>query len=357
MAQETFVKSPEGGRSMTQGRRRDDEPKAFDAGDAEDAFVSEVCWHYYVNEMTQAEVARAMGVTRLRVNQAIRRARESGMVRVQIDSPFIQRIGLQEEIETRFGLGRALVAPARGAPYDYHGPVGAALAAYLAQRIGPAGWRTIGVSWGMTLESAARRLTRQNHPELEIVSMLGGTTKGASFNTFGIASGFAAALGASYSLLAAPIYLAAGVDRDAFLGQDVFRDHFAKLARLDAAIITASDVSPRSFLVANGLPRDVTPEELVAAGAVGDVLGRFLDGKGRAIDHPIDTRAVAIEAADVARTPEKILAAAGPHKTAIIRAAIRRGLVDTLVTDDVTARLLLDAEGPDTHAGAPDVRT
>ncbi|WP_299845131.1 sugar-binding transcriptional regulator [uncultured Jannaschia sp.] len=318
---------------------------AFDASDAEDVFVSEVCWHYYVNEMTQVEVARVMGVTRLRVNQAIRKARAGGMVRVQIDSPFIQRIGLQEEVKARFGIPKALIAPARSDPYDYHAPVGAALAAYLTERIGPSGWRTIGVSWGMTLESAARRLMPQNHPDLEIVSMLGGTTKGASFNTFGIASGFAAALGASYSLLAAPIYLAAGVDRDAFLGQEIFADHFSKLGQLDAAIMTASDVSPRSFLVANGLPRDVTPEELTAAGAVGDVLGRFLDSEGRAIDHPIDTRAVAIEAADVARTPEKILAAAGPHKVAILRAAIRRGLVDTLITDDVTARLLLDAEG------------
>lgn len=33
-----------------------------------DAFVTEVCWHYYINEMTQAEIAGAMGVTRLRVN-------------------------------------------------------------------------------------------------------------------------------------------------------------------------------------------------------------------------------------------------------------------------------------------------
>ena len=39
-----------------------------------------------------------MGVTRLRVNQAIQRAKSLGMVKVQIESPFLARIELQEEL-------------------------------------------------------------------------------------------------------------------------------------------------------------------------------------------------------------------------------------------------------------------
>ena len=62
--------------------------------DENDAFVSEVCWHYYVNEMTQAEVAAALGVTRLRVNQAIQRAKSLGVVKVRIESPFLARLDL-----------------------------------------------------------------------------------------------------------------------------------------------------------------------------------------------------------------------------------------------------------------------
>lgn len=55
--------------------------------DDTDAFITEVCWHYYVNNMTQADIARHMNVTRLRVNQAIQRAKALGMVKVQIESP------------------------------------------------------------------------------------------------------------------------------------------------------------------------------------------------------------------------------------------------------------------------------
>jgi DNA-binding transcriptional regulator LsrR (DeoR family) len=236
---------------------------------------------------------------------------------------------------------KALVAPANREAYDYHVPVGAALANHLMECLSTRDWRTVGVSWGMTLRSAIERLPRQPQPGLEIVSMIGGTATGASFNAFGIASGFAERFEASYSLLAAPIYLPEGIDRELFLSQDIFGIQLRKCRALDAAVLVVGDVSPRSYLVATGLPREVAPEELIAAGAVGDLLGRFLDRDGAEIAHPLHARTVGVDLETLARIPEKILAAAGRHKVEIIRAVARRRLVDTLITDDVTAELLL----------------
>jgi len=59
------------------------------------AFISEVCWHYYINGLTQADVARMMGVTRLRVNQAIQKSKASGIVQIEVGSPFIVRLEIQ----------------------------------------------------------------------------------------------------------------------------------------------------------------------------------------------------------------------------------------------------------------------
>jgi DNA-binding transcriptional regulator LsrR (DeoR family) len=306
--------------------------------DDSDAFVSEVCWHYYVNEMTQAEVAAALGATRLRVNQAIQKAKSLGMIKVHLESPFLARIELQQRLQERLGIARALVAPARRDDYDYHVPAGAALASYMEAKLRARQWTSVGVSWGQTLQSAIDRLPRQAHPQLEIVSMIGGASTGASFNSFGIASGFAGRLGSKYSLLAAPIYLPEGVDREAFLS--VFQAHFGKCRALDAAILVAGDLSSRSYLIASGLPEGFRPGELAAMGAVGDVLGRFLDAEGNDVPHPLAERTVGVGLEALGAIPEKILAAAGPHKVAIIRAAARRGLVDTLITDDVTAELL-----------------
>lgn len=307
-----------------------------------EAFVTEVCWHYFVNEMTQAEIARMLDVTRLRVNQAIQRAKALGIVKIQIESPFLARTQLQHELKNALGIERAVVNPANKDDYDYHRPVGAALATHLTERLRAASWTSFGVSWGLTLNWAIRKLQRQSHPELEVVSILGGTAQGSTFNSFGIASGFADILGADYSILTAPIYLSEGIDRALFLSQDTLQEHFHKFETLNAVLLTCSNVSHKSFLVSNGLPRELTPEALIEAGAVGDVLGHFLDQDGNAVSKEVDDRTIGMPLERVRAVPEKIMAAAGRHKTAIIRAACRRGLVNTLVTDDVTAELLLE---------------
>jgi len=308
-----------------------------------DAFVTEICWHYYVNEMTQAEIARLLNVTRLRVNQAIQRAKSLGFVKIHIESPFLPRIELQENLKLALGLKRAVVSPSNEASYDYHKSVGAALAELLSERLVSGDWNSLGVSWGLTLDSAIRKLSRQSHPNLEVVSILGGTAKGSTLNSFGIASGFANVLGAQYSVLTAPIYLSEGIDRDMFLSQYALKEHFEKFTSLDAVLLTCSNVSEKSFLVEHGLPQGMTPEALIDAGAIGDVLGQFLDRDGRSVSAQVDSRTVGMPLEQVIDIPEKIMAAAGPHKVEIIKAACKRGLVDTLVTDDTTARLLLEA--------------
>lgn len=306
-----------------------------------ESFTTEVCWHYYVNEMTQAEIARLMDVTRLRVNQAIQRAKAMGLVKIQIESPHLPRIQMQEELKARLGINAAMIAPANELDYDYHRPVGAALATLLSERLRVGAWKTFGVSWGLTLEAAIRRLPQQSNPDLEVLSILGGTAKGSNFNSFGVASGFARILGAHYSVLTAPIYLPDGIDRDLFLSQFALKEHFEKFHKLDAALLTCSDVSEKSFLVEHGLPKELSPAGLAKAGAIGDVLGHFMDENGNSVSNEIEDRTVGMTLDQVKKVPEKIMAAAGPHKVDIIQAACKRGLVDTLVTDDVTARLIL----------------
>ncbi len=323
------------------GNALEEEPVPRETSEDTEAFVTEVCWHYFVNEMTQAEVARAMDVTRLRVNQAIQHARASGLVKIQIESPFITRLEQQEELGTALGLDRVVIALTDPSNYDYHRPVGAALAALISERLRTAGWRSLGVSWGLTLDAAIQKIHAQSNPDLEVVSILGGTAQGSTFNSFAIASGFANALGATYSILTAPIYLSEGIDRDLFLSQYALKEHFAKFASLDAVLLTCSNVSEKSFLVSHGLPKELTPDDLIKSGAIGDVLGQFLDSHGQSVSPDVDDRTIGMPLDLVRQIPERIMAAAGPHKVEIIRAACRRGLVTTLVTDDLTADLLL----------------
>ncbi|MDP7332637.1 MAG: sugar-binding domain-containing protein [SAR324 cluster bacterium] len=305
------------------------------------AFISEICWHYYINGLTQADVARNMGVTRLRVNQAIQKAKASGMVQIEVGSPFIIRLEIQQRLEQKLGIKKALVVPGDRKQYDNLAPVGAALAHFLTNALKTEDWGKIGVTWGSTLRKTLETLKYQKYPELEFLSFNGGLATGSSFNSFSIASGFAEVLNANYSHFVAPIILPKNVDRDEFLNQDFYKEHIEKCFEADAVLLAAGDISDRSIIVKYGLPKEINVQSLLDADTVGDVLGRFMDIDGNEVDHPVNSRVAGVGLDELKNIPNKILTASGEHKIDIIIAAIRRGLVDTLITDDITAELLL----------------
>ncbi|MBP1807079.1 sugar-binding transcriptional regulator [Rubellimicrobium aerolatum] len=307
-------------------------------------FLVRLAWMYFVDGLTQSEIAERLGVTRLRVNRGIGLAKGRGLVRVEMASPFAAALDLQARLVERWGLRFARVGLADRRTDDGHQAVAAALAYFLEDGLGRGAWSSIGVSWGSTIENAIRSLRPRHLPGLEVVSMIGGTMSGVSFNTFGVAANLAARLGARHSVLAAPIYFETQGMTEAVLASRPFREQLEKAGRVDLAILVTGDLSPRSYLVRDGLPVDVTLGELAGHGAVGDVLGQFLDREGRVIDHPINRRVVGVPVERLRAMREVVLAAAGAHKVPVIAAQLRAGLVHGLVTDDMTAELLL-AEG------------
>jgi DNA-binding transcriptional regulator LsrR (DeoR family) len=114
-----------------------------------------------------------------------------------------------------------------------------------------------------------------------------------------------------------------------------------RIRSVDALAMTVGDVSGLSDMIRDGLPSSVTPHDLVDAGAVGDALGYYLNANGQLINHDINGCVVGMELADLGSIPNVILAAGGRHKLTIINAILNLGVVNTLVTDQLSARSLL----------------
>jgi DNA-binding transcriptional regulator LsrR (DeoR family) len=221
--------------------------------------------------------------------------------------------------------------------------VGAALGHQLTEVLAKPEVKLFGMSWGGTLNLATRFVAAINRPDLEVISVMGGLTRGSDLNSFEITTRLADLLGASHSYFTAPLYAGSRESRDTIMGLDVFGELLAKLRSVHAMAIATGDLSPRSLLVRDALPADVSVEDLVRAGGVGDLLGWIVDEHGRPIEHPVNDRVIGISLDDLSGIPDVILAAGGLHKVPVIRAALRRGSIRTLVTDEATARALLEA--------------
>lgn len=77
--------------------------------------------------------------------------------------------------------------------------------------------------------------------------------------------------------------------------------------------------------------------ELIARGAVGDLLGRYIDAKGNPVDHPLNRQVLSPEFDDYRRIPCRIIASGGSHKHGILLALARARLPTILITDAETA--------------------
>lgn len=307
----------------------------------EEPFLSKVAWLYHVCGLTQNEIAEELSSTRLKVNKTISYARREGMVRVDIASPFTCTYELAEQLTERYSLRDAYVGIVPPGSDDYHESVGTALAFYLNDLLAKSNLKSIGVSWGSTLEHAQKNLKPLSNSKMEVVSLMGGVSHGTSINTFGIAASFARILAAKYHLFAAPIYAESVTATESLLNTELLRDQLERAGSVSIALLVAGDISKKSHLVSQALPRDVTTDQLKKAGAVGDVLGRFLNKHGEPIEHPINDRVVSLPFDAFRNFMHAVLAAAGAHKVPIIHAALSAGFVHTLITDSATAEKLL----------------
>ncbi len=305
-------------------------------------------WYYYVGGMTQQQVAEKLGLTRLRVNRIIGQARADGLVRFDIRMPIAGCIALAEALRERFGLAEAVVVPALDSVEETQRAVGEAAGTLLDTMLRPG--VDLGLGWGRTLWAGVRNLTARRLADADVVTLMGSLTRGSGINTIGVATAVANRIAAECHYLAAPIYCPSTDIRAALLSHPGLEEVLARASAVDIAMISAGDLSSRSILASTSIVAHEL-EGLRRAGAVGDVLGTFLDVDGRPVDHSLRERVVGLSPDTFAAIPVRILASGGLHKHPIIRATLLGPTVTHLVTDEAVARRLLAEDGIE-HAEA-----
>jgi DNA-binding transcriptional regulator LsrR (DeoR family) len=297
-----------------------------------------VAWYYYIGGLTQQEIAEKLSITRLRVNRIIAQVRTEGSVRVEIQMPLARCVALEEELKTRFGLLGARVVPSVDDVANQQRLVGEAAGAMLDLLLGDG--EAFGVGWGSTLSAATRRVTPRRLSSGWVATLMGGLTRGSGTNTFEVSTAFARVLGAECYYLAAPIYVPTPESREVLLTHHGLAEALRRASLAQVALVSCGDLSDRSLLARTHVVAE-SLDALRAAGAVGDLLGVFLDAEGRPVSHTLNERVMALPLADLKTIPKAILASGGLHKGAIVRAILTAGYVKYVVTDEACAEAIL----------------
>lgn len=308
--------------------------------DPEISLAVRAAWLHYVGGLTQAAVAKRLGVPSVKAHRLIARAVDAGMVKVSIDGPMVECIELEDALCRRFGLDKAEVAPdlaEEGLPLRALGVAGAN---YLRREIEQGGHGVIGLGHGRTLAAAIAAMPRFGAGEVRFVSLLGGLTRNYAANPHDVMHSLAAKTGAQAFVLPVPFFANSAEDRAVVLSQPGVQDIFdmSRGAPLKVVGIGTADISAQ--LVSSGMIESAEIAEITRAGGVGEMLGHFFDARGRVLETALTARLLAVDLESPG--PSRIVAIAGGiTKVAAIRAVLESGRLRGLITDEPTARALL----------------
>ncbi|HAM25649.1 MAG TPA: transcriptional regulator [Microbacteriaceae bacterium] len=300
---------------------------------------------YYDDVKTQDEIGALLGITRWKVGRLLAQARESGIIRIEIVHPRARRLPLERELRERFGLKDAVVVPVPSDGSTLQARVAEAAADYL-QALRPVP-RTLGVSWGRTLDEIAERLPLHWSRGVDVVQINGGVSLNRRSSTAAAtAVTIARKGGGQATLLPSPAILERRETRLAIEADRTVAGVLELAAEASAYLYSAGVADESSVLVDSGYlsPHDVA--ELVRRGAVGDVVGRYIDANGNIVDRDLDERTVGLGLDTLRSAATSIAVVAGRAKHHVARAIVGSALCTIFVTDEETASALLEEKRP-----------
>lgn len=295
----------------------------------------------YDENKTQDEIGALLGISRWKVGRLLVQARERGIVRIEIVHPRARRLGLERALVEQFGLKDAVVVPS---PEDADAELDrvARAAADMLAALRPVP-RTLAVSWGRTLTAIAEALPEGWAHGVTVVQANGGVSLNRR-------SGGAASVAATIAhrgqgqaiLLPSPAILERVETKRAIEADRTVAAILDQAARAQTFLFTAGPCDAASAHVENGYLTIDDIDELAERGAVGDLLGRYIDADGNIVDPELDARTVGVGLDQVRAASRSIFVTAGAAKHDIARAVVGNGLCSILVTDESTALDLLE---------------
>ena len=304
--------------------------------------LSKVSKLYYEQKLTQQEISERLRLSRPKVSRLLQQAHEEGLVQITVLSPPGGYADLEQALEQRFGLQEAVITEVEpSSPQEVVSrQIGIVAAEYLYRTIQDGD--VIGIFWGVTLNSMINALKPCSTCDVHVVQMVGGLgPPEAEEHATGLCRRMAQLLNGRLTLLPAPGLVDNADVREVYLSDSHVRKAFEMFEHIDIAFLGIGAASPTAWIMQNGVLTLEELQGLVRQGAVGETALHFFDAQGQLIPSSIEDRLIGISLEQLKRIPRLVGMAGGHEKHHVIRAALQGGLVNVLITDQLTAQYLL----------------
>lgn len=306
--------------------------------EAEHELLVRVAWYYYRDELTQAQIADRLHISRPTVARLLQRARDSGIVTIDVDTRGVGGLELAGKLRARWPLQDVVIVPQLGRSVSgevTNSRVARAAAQYLRRYLKPGA--LIGMGWGDTVLRTLLALPKPVIAGVTFIALTGGidgyTAKVSGAEHSGMSD---------YIRFVPSPLLASSPETAALLRQERAVTRVLEEAKTaDATVIGIGGAISNATIRQSGA---VTDEQLLRyqrQGAIGDILGEWYDEQGEPVSVDLQQLRIGIAIHELRRMRNVIGVAGGIDKLPAIRGALAGRYVDVLVTTEDVARELV----------------
>lgn len=302
-------------------------------------YLAKVARLYYLEEMSQPEIARRMNVSVATISRALRKARDTGIVRISIDESLERSGELELRLEKAWNLSECIIVPSYDRQTSTYTEIAAVMSDVLSRLVSSGS--TIGLSWGETLRAIGENLKAIRGQDIRVIPIIGAMGMvDTGIYPNGIARAFATRMNGTPYLVNFPAMVDSRAIRDSMLSDSHYRAVRQIWHNLDIAIIGVSGLDEATSVFRQKIFSGEQLQRLRSRGGVCATNFTILDAAGSVVEDSLSERILGLPFEELNKIQHVIVVTAGKPKAAPLRALLNSGVVSRLVTDEECARAL-----------------
>ena len=305
---------------------------------AELVLTAAIARRYYLDGKSKIEIGEELRLSRFQVARLLERARSSGLVRIQVGGPGPVDLELSNRLQDAYGLQHAVVADLQtDDPTELRRQLGGVAAALLMEIV--TAQDVLGLAWARAVSAACLAVTHL--PPVPIVQLTGSMPgDDLDDSSVELVRRLAVVSGGPAAFFYAPMVLSSATTAADLRGQPEVARAFAHVDTVTIAMMGIGQWSSGDstlYDVSSPLERRALTERGVCA----EFCGVLVDRDGTRVETELTERMVAVSTEELRAIPNVVGVPYGHQKALAVRAALRSGIVTSLVTHSSLARAVL----------------
>ncbi len=305
------------------------------------SLLADVAEMYYIEGRDQSAIALELGVTRSMISRMLTEARSHGIVEIKVIRPIRSDHELEEAIKARYGIESVFVVALEDTkPEKMLLNLGRAAAEVLKKQIHAD--LSIGVAWGTAVSATVDALQAINEPSIKVIQLVGAQgARNVEYDGHALVQRLADKLGGEGYYINAPYLCQTAEIAQSMRDTRGIKETIDMGKEIQVALlgIGTTETEYSSYYL-SGLLSEEEIDVFRKNGVIGDIASNYFHIDGSPFYDDFLNRLIAIKLEDLKRVPVRIGIAGGSIKVNAIIGALNSKLINYLVTDSFTARLI-----------------